>query len=750
MLGLILSALTAFAQAQLSTCAVSGTTYDVYGQPKANVKIRLTRVEQSGQVISAIAKDVITATNGTWSMSVPRSSTAWFCAPELPVAGISSNCNSPTKKTIPNAASASFGALVTIVQSPTLGITVKDEGTALANPIGTFNFVGSGVAVTESATGVATVTINGGGGGGGAVDSVFGRTGDVVAATNDYTFAQIDKTTSSLADLTTRSASDLSSGTLPDARFPATLPAASGVNLTALNASNLASGTVPLARLSGITTSQLSGTAGITNAQLAGSIAYSKLSLTDSILNADINSAAAIAYSKLNLTGSILNADLAGSIANAKLANSGITIAGTSTSLGSAITLDTITGLSSTGLVKRSGANTFAIATSGTDYVAPGAATGSGLTMATARLLGRTTASSGAIEEITVGSGLSLSGGTLTASGGSGTGADPSAPVGLSAVNGVATTFMRSDGAPALSQSIVPTWTGIHTFNNGVTTGTTTTAGTVFTYNSLSTGTGLYVGSTSTAGSSTTSALVDVSRSGAQTGTVTTTAGRFSNTATGAGATNNALVLSASGATAANYALNVTVGDMWLQPTGRFFLSSAGTTTGNYIISGNTVSFNNNATVQGGWNGSGIYARRLTLDYANGDVSLERRAARVLGIAQGDTSSTGPATISSGANTPAQITADQNNYTPGVGLFQRWSSDAARTVTGLLAGATDGQLAVIWNVGAQNIILANESASSTAANRFTSASGADITLAGGNVAFATYSTATSRWLVVKF
>lgn len=45
------------------------------------------------------------------------------------------------------------------------------------------------------------------------------------------------------------SASDLNSGTIPDARFPATLPVISGVNLTALNASNLASGTVADARL---------------------------------------------------------------------------------------------------------------------------------------------------------------------------------------------------------------------------------------------------------------------------------------------------------------------------------------------------------------------------------------------------------------------------------------------------------------------------------------------------------------------
>lgn len=45
--------------------------------------------------------------------------------------------------------------------------------------------------------------------------------------------------------------------------------------------------------------------------------------------------------------------------------------------------------------------------------------------------------------------------------------ANPAASVGLSAVNGSASTYMRSDGAPALSQAIVPTWTGTHTFNNG-------------------------------------------------------------------------------------------------------------------------------------------------------------------------------------------------------------------------------------------------------------------------------------------
>jgi len=40
--------------------------------------------------------------------------------------------------------------------------------------------------------------------------------------------------------------------------------------------------------------------------------------------------------------------------------------------------------------------------------------------------------------------------------------ANPTASVGLTAVNGSAVTAMRSDASPALDQSITPTWTGIH------------------------------------------------------------------------------------------------------------------------------------------------------------------------------------------------------------------------------------------------------------------------------------------------
>jgi hypothetical protein len=57
--------------------------------------------------------------------------------------------------------------------------------------------------------------------------------------TGTLPWASVSKTGSSLADLATRSATDLTSGTLPDARFPATLPAASGTNLTSLDPYNL-------------------------------------------------------------------------------------------------------------------------------------------------------------------------------------------------------------------------------------------------------------------------------------------------------------------------------------------------------------------------------------------------------------------------------------------------------------------------------------------------------------------------------
>jgi hypothetical protein len=111
---------------------------------------------------------------------------------------------------------------------------------------------------------------------------------------------------------------------------------------------------------------------------------------------------------------------------------------------------------------------------------------------------------------------------------------------------------------------------------------------------------------------------------------------------------------------------------------------------------------------------------------------------------------TGGSTVSAIPTSPAQITADQNNYNPGASsLNLRLSSDASRTLTGLTFtnAKQDGQIHYIWNVGSQNIVLANESASSTAANRFTTTTGADLTLGANKCAFAFYDATSARWRV---
>tara|TARA_R100000388_G_scaffold70814_1_gene51229 strand:+ start:742 stop:2085 length:1344 start_codon:yes stop_codon:yes gene_type:complete len=72
------------------------------------------------------------------------------------------------------------------------------------------------------------------------------------------------------ANLTSLNATNLGSGTVPDARFPATLPAADGSALTALNASNIASGTLGDARLPTVPTSK--GGTGLTSIGSAGEV----------------------------------------------------------------------------------------------------------------------------------------------------------------------------------------------------------------------------------------------------------------------------------------------------------------------------------------------------------------------------------------------------------------------------------------------------------------------------------------------
>lgn len=105
-----------------------------------------------------------------------------------------------------------------------------------------------------------------------------------------------------------------------------------------------------------------------------------------------------------------------------------------------------------------------------------------------------------------------------------------------------------------------------------------------------------------------------------------------------------------------------------------------------------------------------------------------------------------------GSLTPPQITADQNNYAPtGLELANvlRLDADQIRTITGL-SGGYDGRVIRLINVGAgadSTILLRRQSASSTAANRFSLAR--DLTLDTGESVTLQYDGTAQRWKTIS-
>lgn len=298
--------------------------------------------------------------------------------------------------------------------------------------------------------------------------------------------------------------------------------------------------------------------------------------------------------------------------------------------------------------------------------------------------------------------------------GGGGSAANPTASVGLTAVNGSASTFMRSDAAPPLDQAITPTWTGAHIWN-GITgtfrrdnIGTTSTDGLIIENSTTTTGSGLNQWSPRL---------------------------RFRGTGWKTAAT--------AGSQTVDYALEVQTSDEVASPNSEFVIRysvNGGAYTNLFRLSRtSTITLSSGAVITGtsfqteaGGAGFRVNNRARLISPATGVWQL-----------YGDQASTS-ATLSSVATSPTQITADQNNYAPGVAWFIRLTSDASRNITGIVAGQ-DGQVIELWNVGSNNIVLQNENASSTAGNRFLTNTGADLTIVPNNCAKLRYDLTTARW-----
>lgn len=154
-------------------------------------------------------------------------------------------------------------------------------------------------------------------------------------------------------------------------------------------------------------------------------------------------------------------------------------------------------------------------------------------------------------------------------------------------------------------------------------------------------------------------------------------------------------------------------------------------------------------------NGDGV-SGNPTLDICSGFLSTAHSWAGVQTFAgpifTGVTDNQGTLKLSAFV-TSTQITAAQNNYTATDGsntcttkLTLRISSDASRNVTGLSCAQAEGDVRIIHNVGAQDIVLKNADAGSTAANQFLF--GGDVTLLANYSITVRYDGVASRWRAI--
>lgn len=328
--------------------------------------------------------------------------------------------------------------------------------------------------------------------------------------------------------------------------------------------------------------------------------------------------------------------------------------------------------------------------------------------------------------------------------------ANPTASVGLTAVNGSASTAMRSDAAPALDQGITPTWTGTHTFSNSV-------VGASFRPTSSSAPTvGMYLPAATSLG------FTGVNFGFNNASPATFNQNQVGGVVIGDGTSSPGLTIfsSTTGLCAVSFARGTSGAQQYDgsfeydQGARALFLRAASV---RYL----SVNQNGNGNVRLPLDNQQLefgIGRDLQV-YHDGTDSVLRNDTGLMKFMSGGTVQVQYDTTyfdqrtqvrKSGTLTPPQITANQNDYAPAPGTgvaFNvayrlRINSDAARDITGLTGGA-DGRELFITNTGSFAITLKNASGSSTAANRFEM--GADVILGSNVSVLIQYDGTSSRW-----
>ena len=335
--------------------------------------------------------------------------------------------------------------LITVANTGVLS-NIAGTGISVSNPTGNVTIGNTGVlswsggstglTPATATTGVVTIA--------GTLGAGYGGTGLNTYVIGDLLYASGTTAFSRLADIATGNA--LISGGI------ATAPSWGKIGLT-----THVSGILPIAN--GGTNNNATPTAGAIAYGTGTTIAYTAAGTAGQVLT---SAAAGTPTWTTPTTGTMTAVSVVSANGLAGTSSGGAT---------PALTLSTTV----TGVVKGNG-TALSAATAATDYVAPSAyASANGLTMATARLLGRTTASTGAAEEISVAGGLTLSAGTLT--GASGT---------VTSVTGTSPVVSSGGATPAISMPAATTsvngyltstdWTTFNNKGSGTVTSVTGTA----------------------------------------------------------------------------------------------------------------------------------------------------------------------------------------------------------------------------------------------------------------------------------
>ena len=356
--------------------------------------------------------------------------------------------------------SQSTGA-VTISNTGVLAIT---PGTGITESIvgGTVTLNNSGVLAITAGNGVsvsgtqANITINAIAAGTVTSVSAVGQNGIGATTTNSTTNPVITLNLGSITPSSVTTGGLATVGSLRTSNLTGYLYGNGASNVTA-------STTIPSTAITGLATVATTGNYNdLLNKPTLNAGTVTSVATSGSVNGITLTGGTITSSGTITLGGTLSG------ITNSQLTNNSITIAGTATALGGSISQDTITGLSTTGIVKRTGANTLAIATSGSDY-APATST-------TNILYGN---GSGGFSPVTVGSGLTFTAGTLASTSGGGS----VTSVSVSPNNGVTAGVTNSTTTPTISiglGAITPTSVTTNTMTFGVNTGVlTVTAGTV-------------------------------------------------------------------------------------------------------------------------------------------------------------------------------------------------------------------------------------------------------------------------------